>query len=149
MRSLTCIVCPIGCALTVEEASDGTLTVTGNRCPRGAVYAQEEIIAPERVVTATIRLGPAGVCRDEDEGAAVGGLSNGDRAQLNRMRRHGMCDPRRLPVKSSLPCPKERISELLADIYATKIEAPVQRGDLVISNWKGSGIDVIAVRALD
>ncbi len=141
MRALTCIVCPIGCALTVEETVDGGLNVTGNRCPRGAVYAQEEIIAPKRVVTATIRLGPPGVCRDEGD--------NGDRAQSNRMRRHGMCDPRRLPVKSSLPCPKERINELLADIYATKIDAPVKRGDLVIADWKGSGIDVVAVRALD
>jgi len=144
MRALTCIVCPIGCALTVDEAGDGSLNVTGNRCPRGAVYAQEEIIAPKRVVTATVRLGPPGVCRDEGDNG-----DNGDRAHRNRMRRHGMCDPRRLPVKSSLPCPKERIDELLADIYTAKIEAPVKRGDQVISNWKNSGIDVIAVRALD
>lgn len=151
MRALTCIVCPIGCALTVDEAEDGRLTVTGNRCPRGAVYAQEEIIAPKRVVTATIRLGPPGVCRDEGDNGdrAQDDGGDGDRAQRNRMRRHGMCDPRRLPVKSSIPCPKERIDELLADIYATKIDAPVKRGDLVISNWKGSGIDVVAVRALD
>ena len=55
MRSLTCIVCPIGCQLTVEigpagpDDSYGDLSITGNRCPRGAVYAQEEIRAPKRV----------------------------------------------------------------------------------------------------
>jgi len=29
------------------------MIVSGNRCPRGAIYAQEEILAPKRVVTAT------------------------------------------------------------------------------------------------
>ncbi|MDR0487374.1 MAG: DUF1667 domain-containing protein [Treponema sp.] len=55
MQNLTCIVCPIGCSLTVGEESGG-LSVTGNRCPRGADYAREEIRAPKRVVTATCRI---------------------------------------------------------------------------------------------
>jgi len=32
------------------------LSITGNRCPRGAVYAREEIRAPKRVVTATCKI---------------------------------------------------------------------------------------------
>lgn len=34
MKNLTCIVCPNGCHLQVEEA-DGSYIVHGNRCPRG------------------------------------------------------------------------------------------------------------------
>lgn len=34
MKELTCIVCPNGCRLMVEEA-EGGFRVTGNRCKRG------------------------------------------------------------------------------------------------------------------
>ena len=36
-RELTCIQCPLGCPLTVTVDGD-SVTVTGNTCPRGAVY---------------------------------------------------------------------------------------------------------------
>ena len=52
-KELTCIVCPIGCRMTVERRSDGELKVTGNRCKRGVAYASEEFNDPRRVVTAT------------------------------------------------------------------------------------------------
>jgi CxxC motif-containing protein len=55
MPEFTCIVCPIGCALTVEKAEDGSLVITGNRCPKGIVYAREETLSPKRVVTAVVR----------------------------------------------------------------------------------------------
>ena len=54
-RELICIVCPIGCRLEVAE-DNGTVTVTGNSCPRGAEYAREELLCPKRVVTATCTL---------------------------------------------------------------------------------------------
>ena len=54
-RSLTCICCPIGCNLTITGTSEKDLIVTGNRCPRGAAYAKEEIFSPKRTVTAIVR----------------------------------------------------------------------------------------------
>lgn len=146
MRELTCIVCPIGCRLSVEDAADGELLVTGNRCPRGAVYAVEEIRSPKRVVTATCRLGATASCADGPTAEAADAAASALSARLHR---RGLCEPRRLPVKSSAPCPKGRIRELLADIYAVRVEPPVKRGDVVIPNWKGTGIDVVAARALD
>jgi CxxC motif-containing protein len=59
MPEFTCIVCPIGCTLTVMKAEDGCLTVTGNRCPKGEVYAREETLSPKRVVTAVVRTNSA------------------------------------------------------------------------------------------
>ena len=50
---LTCIVCPIGCAITVSRADDGALEVSGNKCKRGESYANEEFSDPRRVVTGT------------------------------------------------------------------------------------------------
>ncbi len=55
MPEFTCILCPIGCALVVEKAGDGGLVITGNRCPKGEVYAREEMLSPKRVVTAVVR----------------------------------------------------------------------------------------------
>ena len=54
-RELTCISCPIGCAMTADVLADGTITVSGNQCPRGAQYARDELVDPRRVVTATCR----------------------------------------------------------------------------------------------
>jgi CxxC motif-containing protein len=129
MRELICIVCPTGCALTVTEAAgaDGVpvLGVTGNRCPRGEVYALEEVTDPRRTVTATCAI---------NGGAANGGNDS-----------HGL-NVRRVPVKTSSPCSKEKIPSLLKDIYDIKVRLPVKAGDLVIENWKDSGINVIVTR---
>lgn len=51
-RTLTCILCPRGCSLTVSEA----LEVSGNSCPRGEKYAMDECTNPVRTVTATVRV---------------------------------------------------------------------------------------------
>jgi len=123
MRNLTCIVCPMGCSLDVEEDANSpdNLSVTGNRCPRGAVYAREEIRAPKRVVTATCRIeGEVGI---KDTSAA-----------------------RRVPVKTASPCPREKIPALLNDIYKTTISLPVKAGDVIIAHWNGGDIDVVATR---
>lgn len=53
MRELTCIVCPRGCRLRVDE--EHGYAVTGNSCPRGAEYGRREVTAPTRVVTSTVR----------------------------------------------------------------------------------------------
>lgn len=54
-RNLVCIICPRGCALTVEKKAEG-LAVTGNACPKGMDYAINECTNPVRTVTATIRV---------------------------------------------------------------------------------------------
>ena len=54
-RTLTCILCPRGCALTAE-ISDKAVAVQGNACPNGEKYAQSECINPVRTLTATVRV---------------------------------------------------------------------------------------------
>lgn len=52
---LTCINCPLGCALEVRYI-DEEYVVTGNRCIRGKKYALAEISNPTRILTTTIRV---------------------------------------------------------------------------------------------
>lgn len=54
-RELTCIVCPMGCRLTVELDGKTVLSVSGNTCKRGEVYAKSECTNPVRVITTTVR----------------------------------------------------------------------------------------------
>ena len=53
-KSLTCIICPVGCEISIEEQG-GELTVSGNACARGRAYAIEEISAPKRTLTTTVK----------------------------------------------------------------------------------------------
>lgn len=54
-KQFTCIVCPLGCALTAEIEDGKVVGVSGNTCPRGEKYARNEITNPVRTVTSTIR----------------------------------------------------------------------------------------------
>lgn len=54
-KTLTCIVCPRGCALSADVDGE-TVTVTGHGCNRGVTYAQSECIHPTRTVTSTVRV---------------------------------------------------------------------------------------------
>jgi len=53
--SLTCIECPLGCDVTVTLNEDKVENVVGNSCPRGKLYATEEVVCPKRVLTTTVR----------------------------------------------------------------------------------------------
>ncbi len=54
-KTLTCIICPRGCTLTVSDES-GSIAVQGNACPRGEAYGIAECTAPTRTVTSTVRV---------------------------------------------------------------------------------------------
>ena len=60
-RTLTCIICPAGCTLTVETDGNQVFSVQGNTCPRGRAYAESECVSPMRTVTSTVRCSDGGV----------------------------------------------------------------------------------------
>lgn len=51
---LVCITCPNGCKLNVEY-QNGEIIVTGNKCKKGEAFAKEEMLAPKRSVTTTVK----------------------------------------------------------------------------------------------
>ena len=55
IRELTCIGCPLGCALTVRMEGE-QIEVSGNTCKRGDDYARKEVLSPTRIVTSTVRV---------------------------------------------------------------------------------------------
>ena len=52
MRTLTCICCPRGCQLTVDE--ENGYKVSGNGCERGAEYGYTECTNPTRTLTSSV-----------------------------------------------------------------------------------------------
>lgn len=117
-KTFTCIVCPIGCELTVryDEKNPEDITVSGNSCPRGAAYAKSEITHPERTLTGTVRT-------DSKE--------------------FPLC-----PVKTSRPIPKEKMLLAAKGLQNVRLATPIHRGDKVIENFEGLDTDLIAGRTI-
>ncbi len=55
MVKLTCVECPMGCDIEVEIENGKVIAVTGNTCPRGKLYAENEVVCPKRVLTTTVK----------------------------------------------------------------------------------------------
>ena len=55
-KTLTCVACPKGCEVTVEFEGDEILNIDGHACPQGKTYAEEEIVAPTRILPTTVRV---------------------------------------------------------------------------------------------
>lgn len=55
-KSLICIGCPMGCMLSAEVVKGEVVSVKGNTCRRGEIYAKKELTNPTRIVTSTVRV---------------------------------------------------------------------------------------------
>ncbi len=55
-RELICIGCPMGCMMTVSMENGEVVSVTGNTCKRGDIYARKEVTNPTRIVTSSVRV---------------------------------------------------------------------------------------------
>jgi CxxC motif-containing protein len=116
MSELTCIVCPIGCRLSVEKTGEGEVKVSGNRCPKGEVYAREEMLSPKRTVTAVVPTDS----------------------------RTFPC----IPVRTDKALARELVSGLMADLARRSVRLPAARGDVLIGNYRGSGVNIVLTRTL-
>lgn len=52
MIKLTCIVCPNGCELEIDESSK---KVSGNKCIRGKEFAINELTNPKRTICSSVK----------------------------------------------------------------------------------------------
>ena len=55
-KEMICIVCPMGCYLTVAYLGTKISDVSGNRCKVGLEYAEKEMSNPERILTTTVKV---------------------------------------------------------------------------------------------
>ena len=53
-RELTCIGCPMGCALEVKLQGNDVISVNGSSCKIGEKYGTKECTNPTRVVTSSV-----------------------------------------------------------------------------------------------
>lgn len=51
-----------------------------------------------------------------------------------------------LPVKTDKPLPRRHINSLLKAIYDRKIAFPVRVGDVIMRDFQGTGVNVVATR---
>ena len=115
-RELTCINCPMGCRITVTMEGDNIISVEGNTCKRGHLYACNEVKSPVRTVTTTIKVS--------------GGVSD------------------RVSCKTKDPVPKDKIFEVMDAINKSSAKAPIAIGDVLIEDCAGTGIPVVATKAV-
>lgn len=54
-KEMICVVCPVGCKLSIEKTSDG-YRIKGNECKRGEEYAIKEFTHPTRMLTSTVKI---------------------------------------------------------------------------------------------
>ncbi len=117
-RELTCIGCPLGCAITVTMDGGEIKDVTGFTCKRGHDYACKEVTNPTRIVTSTVRL------TGSKTGACV------------------------VSCKTAQDIPKGKIFEIVAALKDVTVPAPVHIGDVLLPNVAGTGVDIIATKAV-
>jgi len=55
-KNIICIVCPVGCHITVRGEGQTVHSIEGNQCSRGVEYARNEFIQPVRILTTTVRV---------------------------------------------------------------------------------------------
>lgn len=113
---MTCIICPMGCAMEVELETSGNekkvLSVKDNGCKRGDMYARKEFLNPTRTLTSTIAV-------------------EGGELPL-------------VPVKSAGEVPKNLLLQCMEVVRRSKCKAPVKRGDVLIYDLLGTGVNIIA-----
>jgi len=53
-EEMVCVMCPLGCRLTVTIEDKGEIIVSGNKCPRGIEYGKQEVTEPLRILTSSV-----------------------------------------------------------------------------------------------
>lgn len=55
-QKVTCIVCPLGCEVSVKTDEGTIIDISGHACKRGEKYAAVEVRDPRRTLTSTVRV---------------------------------------------------------------------------------------------
>ena len=126
-KELICIACPRGCVLTVT-INDATniIEVSGNSCPKGAIYGKQEVLCPMRTLTTTV------ACKQSPRNEETTGF--------------GTPEFIRLPVKTGCEIPLEEMISMIEKIRTITASAPVRYGDCLaqLTAENGTKIPILA-----
>lgn len=53
-KIFTCILCPNGCEVQADFEKGESLSISGNKCPKGAAYVEQEIKNPVRNIASSV-----------------------------------------------------------------------------------------------
>lgn len=56
---------------------------------------------------------------------------------------------RRVPVRTAAEVPRDLVREVVARLRGVQVAAPVRRGDVVVRDVCGTGVDVVVTRDVD
>lgn len=92
-------------------------TVVGNTCKRGFEHGLAEATNPTRTLTTTVRVVDVA----------------GETVDI-------------APVRTAKPIPKRLIFDAMREVDALRVKRPIHRGDALVSNLLGTGVDLVACR---
>lgn len=75
-------------------------------------------------------------------------VTNPTRMMTSTVRLHGAAIDQ-LPVKSAGPVPKHMVKDCVRALKPIDIDAPIQVGDVILSDACGTGVDIIATRSVN
>ncbi|MFO7698084.1 MAG: DUF1667 domain-containing protein [Anaerolineae bacterium] len=55
-REFICVTCPVGCSIQAEVDGQELVALRGQACQRGEAFVREELTAPRRMLTTTVRV---------------------------------------------------------------------------------------------
>lgn len=113
---MTCIGCPNGCDITLTAEDGKIIEVSGNKCPKGMEFAENEFFHPMRTFTGSM-----------DVMGSVEGAST-------------------VSCRSQKEIPKADMLAVAAAIKKYKIKLPVKVGDVLIENVCGTGVNIVATK---
>lgn len=134
-EQVTCIVCPRGCRLRVEGSVDISLL------PTEGVLDERSLADLVSGLQVTGNLCNRGVDYGKKEVTyptrRVTSTVKIDHSVYNR-----------LPVVTKTAVPKHKIFDVMKEINAVSVKAPVIMGDIILANVAGTGVDVVASRTM-
>ncbi len=76
---------------------------------------------------------------------AISEIENPVRTLTSTILGHGL-DLKMIPVRTDKPIPKSRIFEAMNEIKKINVKKPLNRGDVIVKNFLGLDVDLIATR---
>jgi len=119
-KQITCILCPNGCVLDVTYSGE----------PSAETISVEGNLCPRGV------------------GYAIEELTSPKRALTTSVLVNGGSEPL-VSVRTASPIPRSQVMEVREILRKIVVQAPVSIGDVIAPDVAGTGIDVIATRAVD
>jgi len=112
--------------------------ITCIECPIGCRLAVD--VEGSRVIKVTGNKCPKG------EPYAVSEIENPARILTSAVLCQGL-DLKMLPVRTDKPMPKSKILEAMKEIKKIRVGKPLGAGDIVVKNFMGMGVKLIAARS--